>query len=177
MPSWTTSQMGTSAIACCVGAGHTCYLADLLRGHDEVTLLCALGEYPAYFGQPALAKAPIHLRIPSRSQIWRHLNSAGACQLQGHCVELTSQACVSRLRESAGTSAATQWRSPHLLGNEIRQLLLLCAANKLQAVCCALLQTGGQPLRSRMPGQSQGKNRDSKLIFPIVITAASCLQR
>ena len=36
---------------------------------------------------------------------------------------------------------ATIWcLSPHLLGNEVCQLLLLRSAHQLQAVCCALLQ-------------------------------------
>ena len=32
-----------------------------------------------------------------------------------------------------------QKRAPHLLGNEVRLLLLIRAAYELQAVCCALL--------------------------------------
>ena len=52
---------------------------------------------------------------------------------------------------------ATIWcRSPHLLRNEVCQLLLLRSAHQLQAVCCALLQA--QSICSAfscMPGQSQ----------------------
>ena len=75
--------------------------------------------------------------------------------------------------------SATMWcRSPHLVRSEIRQLLLLRSADKLQAVCGALLQaqricSGSihMPDWSKITGSAINK-RDQAMVSQVNITAS-----